>query len=379
MLPAFIAAHALRKDKSREAAHMYDGVASTPSKKPKKKTRVLETKGGGAPKMPSPREEADAQIILERERERIAAEKAARDKAEADRVKQERLQQAAGKQSQAYDYASNYGRQELGNRGISDALADKYGILRSYQSNVDKARMGIAEDDINPMNAYTTGSWLDNAIADAQGRYRNDLKGGVNQLAGDGFEYNAFADTSDDAILEQILMGQRDNAMSQIDAALARGQLNDVGYGKAKQALDTANTAGMADLQSLGGGVLANYRKELTGLRDNQLNKVGNITFGDSYDPDAFANLLTSRTGDMKNRLSGDIYKAVGNKTFFDPSTIISGAGALQGFYNPTSGQQKSSTTQAGAGDNPLMNAFTDEEKKKQTQNGTQSQFNGVF
>lgn len=378
MIPAFIAATKLRKNND-ETVHMYTETAPT-AKRKKKSTRVLNSKGGGsAPKMPSPREEAEAQILLEQEKARLAQEKATRDAAEAERVKQERIAQATGKQAQAYDYASNYGRSELANRGISDALADKYGIVRSYQGNVDKAKMGIAQDDLNPMAQYSTGTWLDNAIADAQGRYRNDLKGGVNSVAGDGFEYNSFADTSDDAILEAILTGQRENAMSQIDAAYARGQLNDVGLSKAKQGLETSAQAGMADLQSLGQGVLSGYRKELTGLRDNQLNKVGNVTFSDSYDPDAFAKLLTSRTGDMSNRLSGDIYKAVGNKTFFDPSTLISGAGALQGFYNPTSGQQKSSTTTPGAGDNPLLNAFSDEEKKKASAGGSTSQFNGAF
>lgn len=382
MIPAYIAAAALKKSRSDESVHMYATHLTTVTSKKKKKAQspaVIHAKGGGGPKIPSPKEEADAQIILEQEKARLAEEKAARDKAAAELARKELLTKAAGKRTQALDYANSYDETELANRGISDALASKYGIRSMYDNSLNKAVMGIAEDDLNPLQSLSTGTWLEDAITKGQGRYRSDLTKGVQSLAGDGFEYGAFADNSDDDILMKLLTGQKTDALTQIDAAKARGQLNDVGYSNAMKQLATAEASGMADLQTLGQGVLSGYRKDLTTLRDNQLNKVGNLTFSDSYDPDAFANLLTGRTNDMKNRLEGDIFKAANGKSFFDASKIISGGGALQGYYNPTTGSQESSTAKIGSS-NSLLDAFAQDEaaKKKNTQ-GTATSINGVF
>lgn len=334
---------------------------------------VYETKGGSPPAPASPMSEANAQIELERARAQIAAEKEARQQ-EIERIaREQKIAKARGVQSQAYDQALGYGQQQVGARGFDSGLVDKYGLLDLYGSEIDTARLGIAEDDLNPMSAYNTRTNFNNALETALGTYRGDLRRQLNTIAPEDMGYNMFADTADDSILQEILDSARADAMSTVDAARARGQLNDVGYSRALSKLDQQGESSMATLQDLGLGVLSGYRDDLSDLRNSQLDRVNSADFTSPYSFDTFQSMLTNRTNDLNNRMRGDLFRATDGKSFFDPSTIISSSGALQGYYNPTSVKSSKSL---GAASNPLLDAFvTDEQNKQKT--GISS--NGIF
>ena len=142
----------------------------------------------------------------------------------------------------------------------------------------------------------------------------------------------------------------------------------------------------MADLQDLGLGVLSGYREDLRGMREGELDRIGLVNFVDPYDFETFRTRLGNRTSDLNNRLRGDLYRATEGQTFFDPSSIIGKSGALQGFYNPSAGPQGNQPQIGGGGGlsdqggNPLMQAFTDQTKKKKDQTGNFNLGgNGVF
>ena len=365
--PAYMCSAAMRKPEREDRVAATVSVSRTRVTKRKKKERVLECKGGSQPRVPTAQENAQAQIELERARAQMAQEQAARDKAAAEAERNAKIEKARGVQANAYNTASGYGAQQVGTRGLQQSLVDKYGVLRNYQSAIDAQRGGIAEDNLNPI--YNTNTAFEDAVAAAQGGYRSGTRNEFNTTYGDNWSRDQFADTADDAILEAILGSRRSDALATIDAAKARGQLNDVGYSRSLSKLEEQGKAGMSDLQKLGGGVLSGYRSDLDALRNNELTKIGNLDLTQLYDLNNFGNTAGSKVNDYKSNLEGDIYKAIGNTSFFDPSTIISGSGAVQGYYNPTT------TKQPTAANNPLLAAFTEDPTKQTTGVGNQ----GVF
>jgi len=339
---------------------------------------VYESKGSSPPPPPDPMAEARAQMALEESR-RAAEAARERERLEREaRERQERIDKARGLQQQAYQTALGYLDQQIGARGFDQGLVNQYGLLDLYTNALDQVRMGIAEDDLTPMNAYNTRTLFNDAYNTAVGTYRGDLTRQLNQLAPEDFGYTTFADSADDSILQAILDNARSDALAQIDAARARGQLNDVGYQRALAQLDKQKEAAWGDLQDLGLGVLSGYRDQLGSMREDMLGRISNAGFDNPLSFDAFSNRLSQTINDLTGRMQGDIYRATQGQSFFDPSSIISGAGALQGYYNPASAQPRAAGVGAGAtSDNPLLMAFTDDAKKQQQTTSAGS--GGVF
>lgn len=379
MIPAFLADRENRKRRgefdaeNRVGADVGDveqfDLFDDPDDEDDEDDVVLETKGSSPPPPASPMEEARAQMELERMRAQLAAEEAARKEAQAAAERQARIDKARGIQTQAYNQASGYADLQNRARGFDQGLVDQYGLIDLFMNELNNARLGIAEDDLNPMAQYNTKTWYNDALNTAQGTYRGDLRRQLNDIAGEDFAYNVFADDADDLILQAILGQQRTDAQAQLDAARARGQLNDVGYNRALQQLSQQEKSGMADLQDLGLGVLSGYRDDLFGMRNDMLDRINTASFDNPLSFDTFQNRLGQRQSDLFGRLEGDLYRATSGQSFFDPSSIISTSGAVQGYYNPTT-QTSTGTKSLGAGGNPLLDAFTTDEQNKQSASG---------
>lgn len=374
MIPAFIADRENRKRKGLDQSE--NRVGATVYQYPtddddKPDTEVVyQSKGGSPPPAPSPMEEANASIQLERERNRIQQENEARAAATAAAEKQAKIDRARGIQNNAYTSASGYDDQQIAARGFNQGLVDKYGLSGLYQTAIDNTRNTIAEDDLNPI--YNTATAFNDALGTAQGTYRGDLRKQLNDITGDNFSYDTFADTADDDILSAILGQGRQDALATIDAAKARGQLSDVGYGRAMTGLEQQAQSGMADLQDLGLGVLSGYRKDLDALRTGELDTIGSADFSNPLDFGGYQNRVNDTVNSLKGRLSGDLYRATGDQSFFDPSKLISTSGAIQGYYNPTTAP---TTANGGGGSssNPLLDVFKTQDpnaQKKPVANG---------
>lgn len=364
MIPAYIADHANRKRKREDEIEQrigdapsiyYDDELLEPDEDDEE---VIDAKGSSAPKS-DPQAEANAQMSLERERARLASEETQRAEAKAATEKAAKVDKARGIQGNVYNQAINYDDEQIGARGLNSALAQKYGLSTGYESALNRARGGLAEDDINPANALNMEGLFNTQLSNVTNRYRSDLTNQLNGIAPDRFEYDAFKDTADDDYLATILGTRKADAQSVIDAAKARGQLNDVGYGRAQTGLGEAESIANADLQDLGGGVLSGYRKQLSDMRNNELTRVGGADLTNPYNFSNFENTLSTTKSDLMKRLTGDLTRAVGSKTFFDPSKIIGQAGALQGYYNPAGTANPNAQAAAGGADtNALLDAF---------------------
>lgn len=336
---------------------------------------VLETKGSSPPPQASPMQEAQAQIELERARNALQQQEAERARAQEAAERQATIDRARSLQQQAFGAAQDYGSSQVQARGFDQGLVDQYGLLNLYNQSINNARLGIGETDMNPMASLNTTGNFNDALSTVLGTYRGDLRRQLNTTAPEDFMYNAFADSADDAILQSILDQGRADALAQVDAARARGQLNDVGYSRALTGLDTQGKAAMADLQDLGLGVLSGYRDQLGSLREDMLGRIDTADFSNPLDFTSFDSRLNQTRSDLGNRLEGDIFRATQGQSFFDPSTIISGSGAIQGFYNPTSTANKKS---GGITGNPLLDAFTTTQEDP-NKNKTATGNSGVF
>jgi len=372
MLPAHIAAWALQKRKinddneGRESVDMLrrgnaiyqSGGGGWLAPSTGGGTNPIDAKGGGTPAMPKPMEEATATAWLEGERNRIAKENTAAADAKAAEEKRLLGENAANKQGSAFNTAKQYGTTQANARGFNSDLLNKYGVLDMFYGDLENQKAGMDPYDITP-DFNTSTSFLD-AVGTGQNTYRGDTTKAINALTGSGFEGQMIGDTMDDQILNTILGGQKTGAVQQIEAAHNRGQLNDQGYAKALADLDTAYTAGMGQAQTIGGGVLGNYRTNLTNLKNNALQQAGGLTLADIYDTNAYNTSIQDAVAKAGSSLQGDVTSAIGSQQFFDPTKLIATAGAGQGYYNPSNPAQ----TQQPTGMNPLSTALSEEQRR---------------
>lgn len=335
--------------------------------------------GGDTPQPASPMAEAQAQMALEAERNRITQQQAAADKVTADAEKQANISKAQPLQAQAYQSASGYGRDQVQQRGLDQGLIDKYGVLGAFSNAIDTQKRGIAEDNLNPDASYTTRSSFDDALDTGQGTYRGDLKKDIKGAGyDDGFEYNQIADTMDDPILQAILSSQQGDAQKLVDNAKARGTLNDVGYARAESKLGEQGKAGMSTLQSLGQGVLGGYRTQLVGARDQAMSNADNASFSDPFNVGNALQRLTQLRGSLTGGMENDLYKATSGQSFYDPSAALALGGSIQGTVNPTIGGDGTSTATTGSS-NPLLAAFQSDAAKKKATTLTGAGGTGTF
>lgn len=287
--------------------------------------------GGGGGLAPSPGEPVVPTQPPVKTPEQIAAENAARLEA-------------------AYQRALGFGNKQITDRGFNQQLVDQYGIMDAYKTLLDQRRSEIdpsMEGDL--YNQFSVNDYFNNVVDSGQTRYRTDLRNSIMGAGGDGFEYDAFADTADDSILEAILSTQRNDAQMVLDRARARGQLNDVGYSRAATDLSGQGKGAMGTLQELGGGVLADYRSRLKNEYDTGLSRAGQASFNQPFNASSVVDRLNEMRTQLGSSLENDVYKAVGGTGFFTPSVSIGKGGASQGTVNPS---------KINFAENPLLAAF---------------------
>lgn len=352
MLPAFLADRENKKRKGHDAVTYVDGSKDV-KRKPKKKERVLSAFGGGQPQAPHPMQEANAQMAVERERARLEAEAAARQQAIADQQRRDTLAQAAAAQQRAYDSALGYGNSRLRALGITD----DYGIMDLYRSELDQARAGL--DPMNVSPSFGT-SLFDTAYDIARSGYRRNLSNEFGQFTGDDYGTAQFADTADDDILNSLLEEYFGDANSAIQRARDRGTLNDAGFTKAQSELARQKQVASGTLSDIGLGVLSGYRKQLNDQVGGYTSRINAADFGDNINLSNWENALTSAVAGLRGRMSGDIYKAVGDQTFFNTDKILARGTNAMGATNTAL--------------TPLQQSFLDQEEQKRTAGNT-----GVF
>lgn len=289
----------------------------------------------------------------EREAQRTAEAKATQDRqAEQARLEQEKqanIQKSRTRVNSAYDTALTGAKNKLHSRGLAD---DAYGIMDLYKSELNRVKSGLPEI-VDNANDYFTPSLWDNVWGDVRTNEKRKLGQGMDEFIGDGFDYNTFADTADDSILDGIIGDQYGDSLSTLQRALARGTINDAGMGYATKKLDQQKTAGRAKAEDMGLGVLQGYRTNLKNTATGIRGRLNNWDLGDALNLDTERTRVNDEAGRYRNRMEGDILNAIGDTSFFDTDTILGKAGQASGVMNnppPLSG--------IGAGASPLLQSF---------------------
>lgn len=293
--------------------------------------------GPSAPQQESSMQQAQSQLMLDEAKYGREQQQAALLKQQEEAAQAALVNKLAPKHSQAYGQATSYYDTQLAARGIDQSIAGMYGMDDLYYSNIDAARTGIEDTNSNPFASYDVKGNFRDALDTGLGSYRSDLKNKLHGVAGDGFEYGAFSDTADDDIISSILGTQQEDARVQIENAHKRGQLNDVGYKRALSGLDDQMISATGQLNDIGGGVLAGYRSNLTNLRDSSMDRIDTLDFSSPMNFDSINSRMGNMTNDYNAQMRGDLLAAAGDTSYFDPATLISKGGTIQGFYNPSS------------------------------------------
>lgn len=314
------------------------------------------SKGGSAPMppQPTPAEEAAAQILVNQDADRRAAEQRrieARDLRHETNKKTGVFQSAvAGEQQRARDYA----RQQMGQAGLDN---DPYGIMSLFEQELgnETALIPNLSENVNINDGAVWNRVTDNV----KNTQRNKLNKAMDAFAGNGFENTMIGDSFDDAILESILGEQATDAQADIDRAKARGTLNDNSYAYATKAFGGQKAAANAKLQGLGGGVLAGYRTGLTNKAKGYRDNIQNWDLGDNIDLSAAQLGLGDLVKGYGTSLEGDLRNTIGDMSLFDIDLLLGKAATRAGAQN------------TGNSTNPLVAAFTEEDPNKRVLGNT--------
>lgn len=294
--------------------------------------------------------EAQAQILIEQERARLAEEARLR---EATRLEEERLRQET----------------EFGQR-LGAARNSAEGWIRSafeQRGEDPNAYQRYISDELNrrqgsvPHLAADPGSYFD-AVADAvvgnvTNWKRRDYTNAFDQFAAPGFAREQWANTADDALIDQLISEQFNPAAEQLLGAQRRGALTDAAYQSALAQLQNDRTTVGSRLQGIGGGLLETYRQGLRDIASEGRQGAAGYELGRTFNPMAYQARIDALASDQQGQFEGDLRRLIGNDPLFDTSNIIQTQQSQQGV---TSGQ--SPTIDNTAIDEPLIDAVIDAE-----------------
>jgi hypothetical protein len=248
----------------------------------------------------------------------------------------------------------NAARKSFEGRGLNFDDYDE--IVNAELDNIAKAVPDLGNPD-----QFFGNSVGDQIISSKENAARSQYGQQVGSKFGTGFEQKTFADTADDAIIDQLFNEQYTPATDYIARAKQRGTLSDSGYQYALNNLNNMGTAARSKLQTVGGDVLNKYRTEIGGIGSSARNAANNYRLGETFDFDSYLNQFNNKVSEFNNRMGGDIRAALGNEQLFDLDQLIARAGSFQGPQNTVT----------------LLSALEEEEKKRQQQRGLGG--SGVF
>jgi len=281
----------------------------------------------------------------------LADQRAREDQARRDAEKKAAEEKFIVDRDAAYAAAQGTGRDVLTGRGL-DATEFESIINRALTDQ--KAR--IPSGDLNPASYFTTDI-INNALTQEENQRRIRNTSQVNNEFAPGFDRSYIADTADDAYINELLTGQRNQATSALDFARKRGQLNDAGYNSAMGKLTEQEGGARSTLDTLGSSVLGKNRSSLSGIRDRASTGANAYSLGGpSFSLDPYRQELTSAVEGFNKNLKGDITNALGGTQLFNVNDILLSGARAQGPQNltttnvPSMLPKKNSQTDRGLG-----------------------------
>jgi hypothetical protein len=268
---------------------------------------------GGRSK-PAPPRESEAEIAERLRREREAADRALRN---------ERL-------PLAIEDTRRLAADMLARRGIPDQ--DYYMSL--IEQALNRTAQAVPDTDTQPIK-YFGPSLIEAALEQgAQDRRQRFLRD-VDTLFGPDAEWRYIPDTAGRDIIDRVLNTQRDEALSAIDRAKARGNLTEMGISGALQRIGELEKAGRQQASSLVANALQGLRDEFGSIRNRARNAAESYMPGGSFSLEPFAAQKQSFLDTLNERIPGAAYNALAGQSFFDIGDILTRGGRLQGAQNP--------------------------------------------
>jgi len=177
-------------------------------------------------------------------------------------------------------------------------------------------------------------SQFNNQLSSAQSLEgtRNTARSQVNTQFGSGYS-KIGSDLLSESI-NNILSGEYNKALTQIERGKARGQYNDVGYQTALQSLDRNKTELGSKLNTTANDILSGYRTNYDNIRKEALDFASNLTSNDNFDLTDYIGRGNEIVQQAKDFAPGALLSAVGSAPFFNLSQIRSDAGTAQGALN---------------------------------------------
>lgn len=317
--------------------------------------------GGGSKAAPAPDPMKEAQA-----RDWEAQQQSARDASAAAAAKMEQDARDARALSEWNARADNmlgstqqYARGKLEGYGLGSG--DQYGLFDKIMTQLSGNRSGLVNNQ--DFSTQLGTNVVDNLIADTRSSQRNSYTRQINNLLGNNYLSDTFADTVDDQYLDAILNEQYSGAQTDLQNALNRGQMNQTAYDRALASLSGTKSGARSKLETLGKGVISDISGGTKTAYDNLFGQANNFDFGDNIDITGGVDRIKAGAGTALGGLEGRIRDAVGDTKYFDTTSAIAKANAAGGAstYTPNTGS-------TGGGTNALYQLFNDQARNKRTE-----------
>lgn len=260
-----------------------------------------------------------------------------------------------GRRQSAYDQAMQDAVRSFTNAGV-----DPQNYMANYiQPALQKRLASVQDKDPNPMATLDPEGLGASIVQQALGDRRGQVTNALNSVFTPNYANTALPDTIASPFEAQILNEQFDPLVQSLHNAQVRGQLNDVGYQGAMDALNQKKSAAQSQIHSLGQNILSQDRSGLNDLVSGARTDVNNMNLGSSVDPTTYWNQAASKAADYTSGFGGALRSAVGNTQFADLTDLLNAGGMRQGATNSPMAAQ---TTGALTGD---MTSTEDPTKKR--------------
>ena len=286
------------------------------------------------PPAPDPHLEALAANAAAEERraeeERHAAEE--RRAAEAQRAAEE-----AAARRQAFDTNlanAITGFRDAAQRDVTQRGLDWNEFSTPFEHAITSTRGRVADLDPNP-GQFFTNDLIDSVLNREQTLRREAHTRAARAAFPPGAEHVLFTDTMDDPFIESILGRQRGEAVSALDVAERRGNLDQRGREGAMARLGEQETAGRGAANTIGSNVLAEYRARMRDIADEAQDTAGRYVLGDRFNLGNFQQRWDTQAGNLRSRLEGEVVSRISAEPFFDIGDILTRGGIAQGAVNP--------------------------------------------
>lgn len=234
-------------------------------------------------------------------------------------------------------------------RAFNSAGVNAADYVSSYiKPELDRRYASVQDLDPNPMATLDPeglgATIVNQALSDRRGQTTNAL----NSVFTPNYANTALPDTIASPYETQILNEQFNPLVQSLQNAQKRGQLNDVGYQGAMDALNQKKSAAQSQIHSLGQNILSQDRSGLNDLISGARSDVNNMNLASNIDPSSYWNQASSKAADYTSGFGGALRTAVGNTQFGDLTDLLNAGGMRQG---ATNAPMAATTTGALTGD----------------------------